>query len=78
MNIQETGLLLAKIALIENRSATNEMILAWTELLHDVDYEDARDALIRHYRHSTDAVKPAHIIRGAKEIRAEKKKRIFE
>ena len=77
MNIQETGLLLGKIALVENREATNETIRAWQEILANVAFEDALEALTNHYRNSTEPVKPAHIIRGARDVKDERKKRNF-
>lgn len=77
MNISETGLLLAKIALLENRQATNETIMAWAEILDRVELSHAMEALKKHYQQSTEAVKPAHIIRLAREIKEEEKKRIF-
>jgi len=76
VDIKQTGILLAKIALIENREATNETILAWHEILNEVNYEDAMEALIQHYRHSTESCKPAHIVRGARAIKEEKKKKV--
>jgi hypothetical protein len=77
MEIHETGMLLAKIALIENREATNETILAWNEILADVNFDDAMEALLQHYRHSTETCKPAHIVRGARSIKEENKKRVI-
>jgi hypothetical protein len=77
MDIKQTGLILAKIALIENRAATNETIRAWHEILEDINFEDAMEALVRHYRNSSDACKPAHIVRGAREVKDERKKRRF-
>lgn len=78
MTLKETGYLLAKIALIEKREATNETIRAWHEILQDIDYEFAIEALLRHYRSSTEACKPAHIYKGAKEIKEERKKKVVE
>lgn len=75
MDLQQTGILLAKIALIENRTATNETIRAWQEILANTEFEDAMEALVQHYRNSTEACKPAHIYKGAKEIKEERKKR---
>lgn len=77
MNVSETGLLLAKIALLENRQATNETIMAWAEILERVQLDHAMEALKRHYQQSTDAVKPAHIIRLVREIKNEEKKIIY-
>ena len=76
MDIKQAGLILAKIALIENREATNETIWAWHEILADVGFEDGMEALLRHYRNSTESCKPAHIVRGAREVKEERKKRI--
>ncbi len=76
MDISQTGIILAKIALIENREATNETIRAWHEIIQDLVFDDAMEALVRHYRHSTDSVKPAHIVRGAKDVKEERKKRV--
>jgi hypothetical protein len=76
MDIKQTGIILAKIALIESRQATNETILAWHEILSDLKFEDAMEALVQHYRHSTESCKPAHIVRGAKAIKEENKKRV--
>jgi trehalose-6-phosphatase len=78
MNIEEVGKLLAKVALIENKTATNEQIIAWAELLQGVEYEHANEALVRHYQHKTDSLKPAHIYKGAKEISQEEKKIVYE
>jgi len=78
VDITQTGMLLAKIALLENREATNETILAWQEILDDVDFDDAMEALVQHYRHSTESCKPAHVVRGARAIKEEKKKRVIE
>jgi len=78
VNIEEVGKLLAKVALIENRTATNEQIVAWAELLQDIDYADANEALVRHYQQRTDAIKPAHIYRGAKEVKAEGRKIVYD
>lgn len=78
MDIKQTGMLLAKIALVESREATNETILAWQEILCDVNFDDAMEALVQHYRHSTESCKPAHVVRGARAIKEEKKKREFK
>jgi len=78
MDIRETGLLLAKIALVDNRTATNETIMAWQEILAETAFEDAMLALLIHYRTSTEWVRPAHIVQGAAAVRKERKKKIIE
>lgn len=75
MDIKETGILLAKISLVDNREASAETILAWQEILVNTDFEDALQALLEHHRESTEYVKPAHIVQGAKRIKIERKKR---
>lgn len=77
MDIKETGILLAKISLIDNREASAETILAWQEILRDTDFNDALTALLEHYQTSTESVKPAHIYLGAKRIKADRLKRRF-
>lgn len=78
MNIEEVGRLLAKIALVENKPATNEQIMAWAEILRDIEYEFANQALIKHYQGKTDSVRPAHIYRGAKELKEESRKIVYD
>jgi hypothetical protein len=77
LNVSETGLLLAKIALLENRQATNETIMAWAEILERVQLHHALEALKKHYQQSTEPVKPAHIIKLVREIKDEEKKTIY-
>lgn len=77
MTLEETGILLAKIALIENRNFTNESIQVWFKILEDVSLEFAMEALMQHYRNSTEPVKPAHIYKGSKTVKEERKKRMY-
>lgn len=78
MNLEETGKILAKIALLENRRSPDGVIVAWAEILEDVTYQEVQEALIRHYQNSTESIKPAHLYRGAKEIRMERQKQVFD
>jgi hypothetical protein len=77
LDIKETGLLLAKISLIDNREASQQTILAWQEILADTDFQDALQALLQHHRESTEWIRPAHIVQGAKRMKQERKKRVF-
>lgn len=77
MDIKQTGMVLAFISLIDNRAVSEESILAWHELLRDVEFEHAKDAVTHHFRTSTDYIRPAHIIQGARLIKMERKKELY-
>lgn len=71
MNIIETGELLAVVGAVDRRQAAGEAeILAWQELLADVNLDDALDAVREHRRASTDWIQPAHVLRGVRKIRS--------
>lgn len=69
MQRSQTARLLAKAQLIDNRTVDELTIEAWHEVMADVDYDDAMEALSVHRRTSTDWVMPAHIVTGVKAIR---------
>lgn len=77
MDIKETGLLLAKMSLVDNRTCSQETILAWQEILQDTEYEDALTALLTHWRTSPDYIRPYHIVEGAKVAKAERRKQVY-
>jgi len=77
LNIEETAKILAMIALIENRKFTDEQIAAWQVLLKDINVDHASQAVVRHYQGQTDQIKPAHIFKLSKEIKAEAGKRVY-
>lgn len=68
----ETAMLLAKAALIDNRNIDQATVEAWHEIISDIDYADALQAITNHRRESTEYLTPAHIVAGAKKIRAER------
>lgn len=71
MNIIETGKLLAVIGVVDRRQSASEAeIMAWQDLLADINYDDAEAAVREHRRTSTDWIQPAHVIAGVKKIRA--------
>lgn len=61
MNLQQTTELLVLIQIIDNRRVDEAVVLAWHELLDDVDFAAAREALTLHRRECVDWVTPAHI-----------------
>lgn len=75
MNRAETGRLLTKAAMIDNREVTPALVAAWHELLEDVDYADAVQALKHHRATSTEYLVPAHILAGVRRIRADRLER---
>lgn len=71
MNKAEVALILAAAAARDLRTVGDADVLAWHDDLHDITYPDARDALKRHYRDSTDRIMPAHIRHHVRAIRDE-------
>lgn len=68
MNIEETGKLLARVQVIDNRRVDEATILAWHELVEDLDYAMAVEAVRLHFRESTTYLVPAHVRRGIERI----------
>lgn len=66
MNIQETALVVGKIAVYDKRTFTEETVLAWHDVIGDLNYHDCLDAVTEHFRSSGDYLLPAHIRRTAK------------
>lgn len=61
MNRSETAKLLAKAALIDNRTIDRNTVEAWHEAIGHQDFADAMDALFMHRQTSTAWLDPAHI-----------------
>ncbi len=62
MTEEETAKLLTLAAMVDNRPVSEESVIVWAEVLGNVSYEDACEALREHYRHSTAWLMPANII----------------
>lgn len=73
MTRSEIALLLGAAAARDQRTVGEADVLAWHEDLGDLDLADARDALRRHYRESTDRIMPAHVRRLVKIIKDERR-----
>lgn len=69
---------LAKAAAFDSRTVGEADILAWFEALGDLDVDDALAAVTRHYRESTDWLKPAHVRRIVGEIARERRRAVRE
>jgi hypothetical protein len=74
----ETALLLGLAAARDYRTIGEIDVAAWHQDLADIDFADAREAVSRHYRESTDRLMPAHIRRHVKAIRADRAKATAE
>jgi hypothetical protein len=65
----ETALVLAKAALVDMRTIGEPDVMAWHEILADVELNDALAAVTRHYRDSTDRIMPAHVRKLARAVK---------
>ncbi|MEV8023690.1 hypothetical protein [Microbacterium sp. NPDC080220] len=61
MNLQQTAELLTLIQIIDNRRVDEAVILAWQELVEDLDSPVAREAVKLHRRETSDWITPAHV-----------------
>lgn len=76
MTPDQTKMILAKAALIDNRIIDIHVIRAWHEVIGRYEYEDALAALTLHRQNSTEYLMPGHIkenIRNAKLMRDREK-----
>jgi hypothetical protein len=69
----EIALLLGAAAARDRRTVGETDVLAWHEDLGDLDFADAREAVSRHYRQSTDWIMPAHVRQLVRVIRDERR-----
>jgi hypothetical protein len=83
MKRSETAIVLAKIALVDNRRLdppdadlsdpmSTPILSAWHELIGHLQMDDCLQAVVRHRQTSTDWVLPVHVIRLVQEIRVER------
>jgi uncharacterized protein (DUF58 family) len=69
----EVALLLGAATARDRRTVGETDVLAWHEDLGDLDFADAREAVSRHYRQSTDWIMPGHIRQLVRVIRDERR-----
>jgi hypothetical protein len=74
MNRSEIAKILALAAARDLRTVGDVDVLAWHEDIGDLDFADAREAVTRHYRESTDRLMPAHVRRLVKLVREERRR----
>jgi hypothetical protein len=65
----EVSRLLAACAMFDFRTVEEPDAEAWHLVIGDLDYEEAMEAVRRHYADSTDRMMPAHIRQGVKALR---------
>jgi hypothetical protein len=64
--------LLSLMASYDRRTAGETEIAAWLAAVGDLPFRDAWDAVIGHYRESTEWIMPAHVFRRVAAVRAER------
>jgi hypothetical protein len=69
MNTQESAALLSIAAAFDNRKPDADAAMAWSVALDGIRFEDARDAIVKHYRVSSEWLMPAKVIAEVKRIR---------
>lgn len=74
MNRTDVVTLLAKVTAFDQRTVGEADVLAWHDVLGDLDLADALAAVSMHYRESTERIMPAHIRKLVREIRAERRR----
>jgi hypothetical protein len=73
MTRSEIALLLGAIAGRDQRTIGDADVLAWHEDLGDLDFQDARAAVSRHFRETAARIMPAHIRHHVRIIRSERR-----
>jgi hypothetical protein len=74
MTPDEVVKVLARIQADDNRDIGKVTVASWSQLIGDLDFQDAIDAVILHRRESTDWLMPAHVIRNVARIRARRER----
>lgn len=78
MNIEQAAAVLAKAAALDNRSQSDAAILAWHEVIGDLDFRDALEAVATHRRESDAYLMPVHVRRIAEKLRTERRELEFQ
>ena len=72
MNTQEAAALLSIAAAFDNRKPDPDAAKAWSVALDGYRFEDCRDAIVAHYRASSDWLMPQKVISEVRRIRAKR------
>lgn len=68
MDLNETAKLLTVIAAYDNRNVTRETVIVWQQALAHLTLDVAQQAVVLHFRESTDYIKPGHVNAAARRI----------
>lgn len=74
MNKSEVVLLLTFAATYDHRKTGEADVEAWYLALDDLPFDDAKAAIVAHYREQTDRIMPAHVRKGVRAIRDERRR----
>lgn len=69
MTPDQVALVLTKAAAIDQRTIGAADVMAWHEILERVAFDDATEAVRRHYAASRDRIMPADVLRIARVVR---------
>lgn len=69
MNTQEAAALLAVAAAFDNRKPDADAAQAWAIALDGLRFTDCRDAIVAHYRATSDWLMPAMVIGHVRRVR---------
>lgn len=69
MNQQELGKVVARIQAGDNRTVDQVTLAHWGETIGHLPFEDALEAVVMHFRESSEYLVAAHVIRNAARIR---------
>lgn len=69
MNSDEVIDLLTTAAAFDRRTVGEADVIAWQSAVGDLDFPDARDAVVQHYRNTRDWIMPSDVRRLVKAIR---------
>jgi hypothetical protein len=77
MNLEETTAVLAKAASFDNRTVGAVNVMAWHEIIGELDIRDCLRAITLHHSDSTEYLMPAHVRRIAEKVRSERQELEF-
>lgn len=72
MSTDEVIDLLTLMASYDRRKVGEADVAAWYAAMGDLAFSDSRDAVIAHYRDSTEWIMPAHVRRRVAAVRSER------
>jgi hypothetical protein len=68
MNLEETAKLLTVIAAYDNRNVTRETVVVWQQALGHLSLNVAQQAVVLHFKESTEYLKPGHVHAASKRV----------